>query len=94
MESRWRGANGEFGGEAGDEYALFCSFSRELRRYRGRTEDIMESCPIASQSLLAVIERQMEAGSSQTLQQVLQSEEVRKKNIHLHYQVSIVLYYY
>ena len=33
MESRWRGANGEVGGEAGDAYALFCSLPRDLRRY-------------------------------------------------------------
>ena len=35
MESRWRGANGETGGEAGDEYALFGSLPRETRGYRG-----------------------------------------------------------
>ncbi len=32
-ESRWRGANGEVGGEAGDAYALFCSLPRDLRRF-------------------------------------------------------------
>lgn len=51
MESRWRGANGEVGGEAGDEYALFCSFSSELRRYWGRIASILEICPLVPQSL-------------------------------------------
>lgn len=45
MESKWRGANGEVGGEAGDEYALFCSFLRELRRYWGRIAGDMGICP-------------------------------------------------
>lgn len=45
MESRCRGANGEVGGEAGDEYALCGSFLREFRRYWGLNGDILESCP-------------------------------------------------
>ena len=36
MDSRCRGANGEVGGEAGDEYALSCNFLKELRMFRGR----------------------------------------------------------
>ena len=68
MESRWRGANGEVGGEAGDEYALCCNFLRELRRYRGRNGAIMESCPLALQSLMADIERQRKPVNWQTLQ--------------------------
>ena len=30
MDSRCRGANGEVGGEAGDENALCCDFLKEL----------------------------------------------------------------
>ena len=68
MESKWRGANGEVGGEAGDEYALWCSVLRELRRGRGRIGGITESCPTALQSEMAGLERQKEDYNSQTLE--------------------------
>ena len=68
MDSRWRGANGEVGGEAGDEYALCCNFSRELRRYRGRKGGIVGSCPRVLQSLTVDIEKRKVIETSLTLQ--------------------------
>ena len=56
MDSRCRGANGEVGGEAGDEYAFFCDFIKELRRFRGRKEGILRNWPIALESLSRNIE--------------------------------------
>ena len=48
MDSRCRGANGEVGGEAGDEYALCCDCLKELRRFRGRKGGISKDWPITS----------------------------------------------
>ena len=67
MESRWRGAKGEVGGEAGDEYGLRCSFSRELRSNRDRIGGITESRSNILKSLMTVEEKQEESVSSQTL---------------------------
>ena len=57
MDSRCRGANGEVGGEAGDEYALWCSFATELRRYRCRNGNIMGNSLLVLQNLIREIER-------------------------------------
>lgn len=54
MESRWRGANGEVRGEAGDEYARRCNC---LRLRKQRVGGIVE----LSSSSMADIERQNEA---------------------------------
>lgn len=56
MDSRWRGANGDVGGDAGDEYVLRCSFSRELRKYWGRNGGMITDCLRALKSLMANIE--------------------------------------
>ena len=56
MDSRCRGANGEVGGEAGDEYALFCDFPKELRRFRGRKGGILRNWSIALERLKRNIE--------------------------------------
>lgn len=61
MESRWRGANGDVGGEAGDEYALPCSFPMEFRMYWSRIGDIMGRKPMLLPKLMANIEKQDEA---------------------------------
>ena len=53
MESRWRGANGEVGGEAGDEYALLGILPREVRRDWARNAGIVEICSLSLQSLVA-----------------------------------------
>ena len=68
MDSRCRGANGEVGGEAGDEYALCWGFLKELRRFRGRKGGIFGSWPIALESLTRNIEGRNEADNSRTLQ--------------------------
>ena len=68
MDSRCRGANGEVGGEAGDEYALCCDFLKELRRFRGRGGGILGNWPIALGSLTRNIEERNEADTSQKLQ--------------------------
>ena len=49
MESRWRGANGEVGGDAGDEYARRCSC---LRLRKQRIGGMVESCPVAQWRIL------------------------------------------
>ena len=64
IESKWRGANGEVGGEAGDEYALRCSFPR-LRRHR--IGAILETCAVALLNLMADIAWQNEADKLQAL---------------------------
>ena len=68
MESRCRGANGEVGGEAGDEYALCCDFLKELPRFRGRKGGILRNWRIALESLMRNIEEWTEADTSLELQ--------------------------
>ena len=68
MDRRCRGANGEVGGEAGDEYALCCDFLKELRRYRGRRGGILANSTINMGSLTRNIEERNEADSSHKLQ--------------------------
>ena len=68
MDSRCRGANGEVGGEAGDENALCCDFLKELRRFRARKGGILGNWPIALESLTRNIEEWNGADTSRTLQ--------------------------
>lgn len=68
MDSRCRGANGEVGGEAGDEYALCCDFLKKFRRFRGRSGGILRNWWIALESLMKNIEEWTEAGTSWILQ--------------------------
>lgn len=67
MDSRCRGANGEVGGEAGDEYALCCEFVQNLRRFRGRRGGILRNWPVASERMRNK-EKSNEADNSLTLQ--------------------------
>ena len=81
MESRWRGAKGEMGGEAGDEYALRCSC---LKLRRLCVEGIMKTRSIALQSLIAYTETKNGANNGKCFEEeveerILQGQDQKRK---------------